>query len=303
MAAEPVNPAGEAPRPAGGPPSRRGAALLGAVILWVGLLLLLRHFDHRYTLPTIRATAGDLLTRPGEEVTLLVHLERHAADGTVERAGIDVDLRLASEDPTRGIVSTDPDGIARRAITAPTEPGIHPIAVDPLGSFAGDEGIRFDPVVSVLAPGEPWILCELGPVLSGDTSADGVPALSRAAVFALEELRRGRVIVFLDADGAGGSDLVRRALRLGGAPLSAVLGGRSAGEDGDAVRRRVLATTLGEVSAPALAITASRSGCALYREAAIPTIVIGGTACEGAIEADSWSTAKRRAQELVPGSD
>jgi len=31
--------------------------------------------------------------------------------------------------------------------------------------------------------------------------------------------------------------------------------------------------------------------------------VIGGTACEGAIEADSWSTAKRRAQELVPGSD
>ena len=110
MAAEPVNPAGEAPRPAGGPPSRRGAALLGAVILWVGLLLLLRHFDHRYTLPTIRATAGDLLTRPGEEVTLLVHLERHAADGTVERAGIDVDLRLASEDPTRGIVSTDPEG-------------------------------------------------------------------------------------------------------------------------------------------------------------------------------------------------
>ena len=314
-----VTPAKEGARAAG--PIWTDPILIVAVVLWVGTLAMLRSVDHTHTLPTVHVVSGGRIAAPGASVELVAHVERHRADGRHEHEGIEVDLRLATEAPTTGIVRTDATGIARRTVVAPTEPGAIPIAVDVVGSYADGSGLRFDPALTVIEPGAPWVLCEVDTIVpalgangngtegggSKSSGKKGEPPIvaSRAAVNTLQGLSAGRAIVYLFLGAAEETDELRRALRLGGAPFGAVIADRGPEEGIDDYRARVVAQWSqgdgsGGVEAPAAVVTRSPNGCFVYRAADLATIVFEASPCEGAVHADSWVTAGKIIAELAP---
>ena len=309
-------PQGEARAPKSSPPASAPAAeptgavvrplgkdpiLLGAIILWVGFLFVLRTLDHNHTLPVLSIVASDTVALPGEQVELTARVTRTLASGAVEKAGLEVELRLVKEEPGVGRVTTDAEGIARRTITAPTEPGEHKFAVFLAGEYTHSTAIAFDPVISVFESSEPWFLCEVEAVASLEAEREtdrGV--LSPEAIKALHKLAQGRQIVFVSTSAAELSDRWRNALRSRAAPPAAILVQRRPSEGADEVRSRLLADLTARFGAPGAAISASATGCFAYREAGVPTIVWQAPPCDGAQRAETWEAVRATISEWIP---
>lgn len=297
--------------------SRDGAGLLrwakdpfviGALVLWIGTLFALRSLHFENTLPVVTMRASDQIALPGATVELTAEVSRLLPDGLLEREGIEVDLRLATEAPGTGLVKTDAQGIARRSVIAPSEPGVVRFAVDVGGEYSTAIGIRFDPTLTVLDPARPVVLCEidaLSPPESewaeqfgdlGQVTLDLIPD----AIRSVQALSEKRQLVFLHLGPTEISDAWRGAFRLRQLPAIPILSPQRPAESSDDVRARVLAEwngTWGEVGA---VITRSATGCFVYRGANLPTVVLAGPPCDGARSASNWSEVQSTIEEWVP---
>ncbi len=287
------------------PPIWKDPILIAALVLWVGYLFFLRGLDHNHTLPTLSIMASDLVAMPGETIDLQARVSRQLPSGVTELAGIEVELRLVSEEPGTGRVKTDASGIARRTITAPVDPGIRRFAVFIEGEYTADPAIYIDPAITVLDPTLPIFFCEAEAVAppGGAVAAQnggGEPSVSLDAVAALRQLSEGRQIVFISTGDAKDSDRWRGRFRLRAVPQAPILADRRPDEGIDDYRRRVLTEGTARFGAPAAVITHSATGCFVYREAGIPTVVLRGPPCDGAIRAESWESVRATISEWLP---
>ena len=282
--------------------------VLGALVLWVGTLFALRGLHHEHTLPVVSISASDQIARPGSAVELTAELSMVLPAGSIEREGIEIDLRLVTEAPGSGLVKTDAEGMARRTITAPSEPGLARFAADLGGEFRTKVGFHVDPILTVLDPALPVVLCEIDAIFPpepewadalGDRTFASVNLLPDA-IRSVQALSEGRQIVFLHLGSAELTDAWRQAFFLREIPPKPILSPQRPGESADDVRRRVLTEwgdAWGELGG---VITRSATGCFVYREANLPTVVLAGPPCDGARSAANWSEVETTIEEWVP---
>jgi len=299
-----------APRPR---PPWRDPILIGAALLWAGILLGLRGAHLWATLPELRCVPFDAVALPGEEVEIAALCELRRPSGEVERAAIEIDLRLREEAPGSHRVSSGADGIARRLIVAPESPGstailargVEPHAISPAPAPAG--------LLVVLDPARPLAIADTEGVPLGGAEEAGDLAGSGAESFAAITARQAlvavaasRSLVLLHA----GSPEVAVKLReetpwrlVHRVPVIA----REPGGDASTYRERQLddwrrkfggsvagSNPPGAPTAGILGIAASRDACRDLTSAGLETwavgaAAIGDAACEGARPLADWT--------------
>ncbi len=283
--------------PAGVPPVRpiwRDPVVIATAIIWIGFLFGLRTIHRTQTTPDVAVAAGDVIALPGEEVELVAQVERRRPSGAIERAGIEVGLHRSEEEEGSGAVKTEIDGIARRTVVAPEEPGAHMFVVRVSEPHIPSPRILFDPRLFVLEPGSPIVVVDLEGTLL-PIGSDELGAISPSTVGALSAIAVGRTVVFLHAGDPAITDRLRGALPLANHSRAPIVAGRRPGETTADYRGR----QLGEWSRYGIssAIVGSAAACASFVAAGIDTILLGDTACAGATRVEGWAGVREKFRE------